>query len=156
MGNYATYSELQSRCHDATEASYFTDTDSSGTPSTTILNECVDGAEGLIDSYLGQAPSRYVVPVVVATGARIASLLKQMTLDIAEYYLQKRTSVVPAAQIKAYDDAVAWAKEIANGDALLPDDPPTNSTEGASWSGSNREQSSTSPRIFTRETLAAL
>lgn len=157
MGNYALYTDLEARHQSVVETSYFTGDEATGTPTQSKLDECITGAEGVLDSRIGAV---YATPVSVGSNATLTAMLKRYTLDIADYYLWDRVRNAPDTIKQLYDDALAWADKIADGTYVLPGSPTPASTDArgttAMWTGSNRTLTSTSPRIFTRETMDML
>lgn len=117
MGTYATTAELKARFEDDTEVAHLTNTGDTGTPDETVLAECVNYGEGMIDSYIRR---RFATPVDVSVDTGLAAMLKSATLDLAVYNLRTRGNVMPTATKDARDGVLEWLKEVAAGEADLP------------------------------------
>ena len=158
MGNYLTTTELLTRFPDDADASFFTDDEGAGTPVTTKLDDIIETAEGLINSRLAM---RYATPVDTTIDTELANTLKRMTLDLAEgLMISGRSERISDAKQAQMDRVLDWSDRIANGELVLPGGitpaGPASRAPRASWDGSNRTLSSTSPRVFTRESMRAL
>lgn len=160
MGNYATNDELQTRFEDVEEVAQLTDTVSVPPPSTpdeAVLTDVIENAEGELNSRFAMI---YSTPVDVSVDTALAALLKRKTLDLAEVHLLWRGDHASEAKLLQYNSALEWADQIANGELALPGavTPTPTASRGplSAWSGSNRTLSSSSPRIFTRETQSRL
>jgi phage gp36-like protein len=70
-----------------------------------VLEEFLEGASGLIDSYLG---ARYLTPVVTPTQP-----LKQACLDIARYYIDN-VRVREDVRLR-YEDRIRWLEQVTKG-----------------------------------------
>lgn len=157
MGNYLSQAELKARFADDTEVAYLTDTESTGTPSTTVLDDCIENAEGEINSRIGK---RYLTPVVVSGNTELTALLKRKTGDLAEYFLLLRGPQVSVEKEKRADRVLEWAAFVADGTFVLSGAVTPTSTASraplASWTGSDRDLTDVDTRIFSRETMAGL
>ena len=157
MGDYATTTELIARFGSSEEAAYATDAESTGTPSTTVLDECIDTAEGEINSYLSV---RYETPVDTSLDSSVENLLRGVTLDISEFHVLNRGPNVSEQKTAQYERRIEWLKMIAKGEANLTGGAELPGTEAsdnlASWSGSDRELPDPGPRICSRETMSGL
>ena len=157
MGDYCTTAELTTRFASDLEASYATDNESVGTASSTVLDECIDTAEGEINSYLAM---RYATPVDTTLSTAIDNLMLGITLDIAEWHVLNRSPSVSEQKTAQYERRIEWLKMIAKGEANMPGAVtlPSTLSNGttASWTGSNRTLSDESPRLFSRETASTL
>jgi phage gp36-like protein len=80
-------------------------------PDRLILNEVISKAAAEIDSYLGV---KYVVPLA-APPARV----KALAVELAIYHLYSRRSVVPPVRQQNYEEAVAFLKQVAAGQAVI-------------------------------------
>lgn len=150
MGNYASTSELEARFDGDAEMASLTDNKDAGTADTTVLDEVIDDAEGVIDSY---AAVRYLVPVDLAD-TRVAARMKSATLDLAVWRLHVRTRSMPEPVQVARDGVLDWLKALSKGEAVLPQ-PATASTTSAretlaDWGTAGT--SSISNRLFSRAT----
>ena len=158
MGNYLTTTELLTRFPDNADASFFTDDEGAGTPVTTKLDDIIETAEGLINSRLAM---RYATPVDTTIDTELANTLKRMTLDLAEgLMVSGRSERIADAKQAQMDRVLEWSDRIAKGELVLPGgvtpSGPSSRAPRASWDGSNRTLSSTSPRVFTRDSMRAL
>lgn len=92
-------------------------TDTGSTPSTTVLDEVRQSAEGEADGYLAR---RYAVPVDLTAHPELAATLKGFVLDIAQSRLMSRRPPVSEAIRLARTDAVAWLAAVGKGEVVLP------------------------------------
>lgn len=147
---YADESELQARFEDSAEVAQLTDS-TDGTPDTTVTQELVDRAAGIFDSYVGKI---YAIPVDVSVDDTLDATVRNIVLDIAVYLLLVRGENVPAAKLKAYDDAIAWLVLISNGEVVLPSAEVLASTttrfDGSQYGTAGTSDSSN--RLFSRAT----
>ena len=158
MGNYLSTTELLTRFPDDADAAFFTDDEGLGAPTTAHLNDIIESAEGMINSRLAMV---YATPVDVSIDTELGNTLERMTLDLAEGLMvsgrSERASEVKLAQMER---VLEWADRIAKGELVLPGvvtpAGPASREPRASWSGSNRTLITTSPRNFTRDSMANL
>jgi phage gp36-like protein len=109
-------------------------------PDSLILNEAISKAAAEIDSYLGV---KYVVPLA-APPARV----KALAVELAIYHLYSRRSVVPPVRQQNYEEAVAFLKQVAAGQAVIvgpQGEPPTLTKEVT--------DANSAIRVFSRDTL---
>ena len=97
------------------------------------IEAILEAASGVVDSYIG---SRFTLPVTV-WGVDIT----KCTAEIAAYMLMKRRGFTPgssdAEQLRiAYDDSIAWLKDVAKG--LATPYGVTQSNESGSVDGSDQ------------------
>jgi phage gp36-like protein len=78
---------------------------SATTANTAVLEEFLEGASGLIDTYLG---SRYQTPVLAPTQP-----LKQACLDIARYNIDNVRVREDVRQ--RYEDRIRWLEQVCKG-----------------------------------------
>ena len=99
----------------------------------TVLNEALDDADGLVDSYLA---GRYALPL-----ASVPKILKRYACDIARAFLWKDSAGETVH--RAYEDAVKFLRAVAAGTASLGLDasnqPVTVDAGGVSFNESRRE-----------------
>lgn len=92
-------------------------TDRANKPPTTVNQDTVGRALGdatsLIDGYLSKV---YGLPL-----ASVPSNLVKMCCDIARYYLAGKAAEKDGAVARAYNEAVLWLKDVANGRVKLDD-----------------------------------
>ncbi len=158
MGNYASTAQLTARFESSADLAFLTDSEDTGVADTDVLTECINGAEGEIDGYIGM---RYDVPVDVSgTDDQINGLMLSMTLDMAIWNLLKRFTTPPANVEKSYDDRVKFLIGVAAGTIMLPSGTPLTSTTvnapGASWGIAGESVSGTSQRVFSRADMENL
>lgn len=154
MGNYATTAQLQARFEDKAEVAALTDTAESGTPDPAVLTEVLDGAEGLLDAYIA---AQHRTPIAVASDTVLANFMRTMTLDVAQYKLLERGDIVPETKLRAYDNAIQWAKDVGTGDAVLPAAVAQPGTEAIDPTAAHGfATGSNSTRRFTRATQGGL
>lgn len=154
MPNYATTDQLQARFEDTAEVASITDNADQGEPNEAVLTEVLEGAEGLLDAYIG---AQHRTPVDVASDSVLGNLMRTMTLDVAEFKLHERGDINPEAKVRAYDNAIQWAKDVGSGDAVLPAaaaQPGTEAIDPAAAHGF--APGSSSGRAFTRSTQGGL
>lgn len=119
MGNYAVAADVTDRFESDAALAYLTDTaDTTGASDTTRVNEAIEHGEGLLNSYLA---TTYEVPVDVSADTALAAFLKNKTVDLAVYHVASRPGTeIPTQLQQLYDNVVAWLKDFADGDAVLP------------------------------------
>lgn len=109
------------------------------------LSDALVDASALVDSYAG---GRYVVPFAPPSPA----IVSRYTTTIATYYVHLRRPNVPDSVQLAYDNAIAWLKDVGKGTVVLGDteEPPVVVPDAAL----EVRAVVTGPQIFTRESLA--
>jgi phage gp36-like protein len=108
-------------------------------PDDSVVAEAIARADAEIDSYLAV---RYQVPISPAPHR-----VKALSVDLALYHLYSRRSVAPEIRRRGYEDAIAFLKLVAAGQALIEGaggEPPA-SQETAEITGATR--------LFGRDTL---
>lgn len=158
MGNYLSTAELLTRFPNDADAAFFTDDEGAGAPTTAHLNDLIESAEGMINSRLAM---RWETPVDVSVDTELSNTLKRMTLDLAEALMvSNRSERMSEAKQAQLDRVIEWADKLSEGKLALPGAVtpvgPTSRDPRASWSGSNRKLTSTSPRIFSRDSMGPL
>lgn len=104
------------------------------------IDEALTWASGRIDSYAG---ARYKLPL------QTSEQVEKLTVDLAAYFLEQKQGTIRDGEQKAYDDAIAFLKDLARGLATL-DQP----------SGEDPQQTSADvlqdedPKIFSDENLS--
>lgn len=151
MGNYASTAELETRFENAAELEFLTDMPEGQGPDTAVLDDVIEAAEGEIDSALSK---RFKTPVTIAGNAPLTALLKRKTLDLAEFYLQRRGEDASDVKDQQAQRVLDWLDKVAKGERNLVGAITVTSTLSDSprgeWSDSGRELPDTSSRIFTR------
>ena len=149
MADYLVQADLTGRFGGDREVSYLTDTEATGVPDTTVLDEVIDSAEGAVNIRLA---ARYETPVSSADATTTAAV-KKLALDIADVYLRLRKPPITDDKQRQLDQALETLKAIAEGEFVLPGAAVPESTaarEAAAWSSANRTIDDSSARIFTR------
>ena len=82
-----------------------------GLPDALVAAEAIARADAEIDSYLGV---RYQVPL-----APVPHRVKALSVDVALYHLYSRRGVAPEIRRRQYEDAIAFLKLVAAGQALI-------------------------------------
>lgn len=99
----------------------------------TVLNEALDDADGMVDSYLA---GRYALPL-----ASVPKILKRYACDIARFFLWKDNAGETVR--RAYEDAQKFLKAVASGSVSLGLDaanqPVAVDAGGVSFNESRRE-----------------
>lgn len=155
MGNYASTSDLVNRFEDDAAVAHLTDTADTGTPDTDVLDEVINGAEGLINSYAGR---KFDIPFSTADSG-FAAFLKSLTLDIAVFHLVgARSDLVSEAKTAAFDKAIEWLEKLAEGKVVPPAAATQDTTAArdpvAAFGTAGTGDSS--KRLFSRKTQANL
>ncbi len=80
-----------------------------------VVDNAIERASAIVDSYLGV---RYSVPI-----SPVSKILEDKTTDIAVYLIYEKRAVgmteVPEDVRKRYEDAIQWLKEVRDGKAVL-------------------------------------
>lgn len=101
-------------------------------------------AYGLVNGYCGV---KYAVPF-----ATIPDVIPGLEADIAAYLLYKRkVDEIPESKRTAYEDAIAFLKDVSRGIASLGVDPPP----AAPTTGGAESNKTTNDRVFTRKKMDA-
>ena len=120
-------------------------TDRANVPPTTIddvvVGRALTDAEALINSYVGKV---YTLPLAV-----VPAVLVKYAADIARYYLHGKAADKDSPVTRAYDQAIAWLKDVARGLVDLND----NSGEVPEQAGGGAIRANPSGRVFRRDTL---
>lgn len=112
---YAQQSDLSPTRITNAELVQLTDDTNSGQVNAAVVSTVLNGASALIDSYCGQ---RYTLPL------QPTLQLTELCLDIAEYKLYLRRKRMKPDVRQAYEDALAFLKDVSAGKARL-DQPAT-------------------------------
>jgi phage gp36-like protein len=109
-------------------------------PDYTVAENAIDKAGAEIDSYLGV---RYTLPLAAAPAQ-----LRNLAADMALFHLYSRRSIAPQVRRQKYDDAVAFLKQVAAGQALVDGagNPAEDNRQVAEFSGASR--------VFSRDDLS--
>jgi len=145
---YVTNADIEERLGGA-QYVQLTDDEGTGQADTDKVDEARLGAEGEVNSYIGR---RYAVPVDLSRYPELADVLRSIVLDLVEYRLHARRPPVPPDIIRKRQSALQWLERVARGEIVLP---ATSVVTGNTATGTVGE-SSTSRRIFTRDSLADL
>lgn len=106
----------------------------------TVVGRALADATALIDGYIAKA---YALPL-----ATVPEILVKVAADIARYYLHGKAADKDSPVTTAYNQAVAWLKDVAKGLVELDDggDIPAPAGGGAI-------KTSAPNRVFTRDSL---
>lgn len=141
---YATQQDLVDR-YGATELIQLTDR--VNTPVSTIdpvvVGRALVDASAFIDSYLTK--------VVKLPLADVPAVLVKTAADIARYYLHGRTADKDSPVTAAYNQAVAWLRDVSRGLVEL-----SNGGETPAAAGGGSVKAVAPNRVFTRDTLRQL
>lgn len=133
---YASITDLELVMEPDTVAQLSDDT-TGAVRSDDIVTRCIADADGVIDSY---CELRYVVPLTVTPG-----VVRNASTTIAHYLLCLRRGWTISEKVKAaYDDVIAWLKDVSAGDANVP---------GAATATTADSSFQADTRIFTRDTM---
>ncbi len=113
---YITNTAIQERLGNSTYVQ-LADDDGDGLADVEVVDEVRLGAEGEVNSYLGQ---RFAVPIDLVKFPELAGVLKTISLDLAEHRLRVRRPPIPASAIRQRDQAIDWLARIAAGTLALP------------------------------------
>jgi phage gp36-like protein len=138
---YATQADLSPRRISNAELIQLTDDSNSGQVNAQLVSDILDEASAAIDSYAGQ---RYGVPL------QSSLQVKGLTLTIAEYLLYLRRKRMKADVRQAYEDAIAFLKDVSSGKARL-DQPAT----AAAQTGAGDVLTTSKPEKFSDQNLSA-
>lgn len=114
------------------------------------VDAAISDADAEIDSYCA---GRYLVPFGSALGTTVPAVIVKVSVDVAIYNLYSRCAEkIPESREARYKNAIALLKEIAKGVVTLGQVP----APEANPQGSNRPETVSSPRLFTRESLRGM
>lgn len=102
-----------------------------GVASATVLAAALARADSLINSYLA---GRYLVPLTPAPAVVLG-----MAVDLTRYFLYD--DAVPERVRIAYEDAIAWLKDVARGAVTLglpPETTPASTVSGVAITSQSR------------------
>lgn len=156
MGDYLTATELKARFDNDRAVAHLTHDEESGTPNDTIINEIIDHAESLINTYIGVHKA---IPVKVADHTSLTAFMRQLTIDVASHRLySEKHSITEAVQLR-YDQAIAWLDKFVEGVIVLPTtdtEPATTNKEPGAAFGTSDSGDPSSNRIFDRASMGGL
>lgn len=157
MGNYATNAELQTRFEGTAELEVLTDKAAGTGVDDDVLTDVVTLAEGDINSRIGRF---YATPVDITIDAELAVLLKGKTLDLAEFYLHRRSDHATEVKADQKTDVLEWATAVGIGTFVLPGGVTPASTQSrepvADWTDTARTVDSDRGRVCTRNSFSRL
>ncbi len=123
---YCTYEDLETRLG-AEDLAALADYDGDGAADQAVVQQAVESAEAIIDSYLG---IRFAVPVLDEEG-RAPAVLKTRAVNLAVYFLRlARDSVTEDARAQHEAD-VEWLRLVASGKGGLGVEPAPAESPGA-------------------------
>lgn len=106
----------------------------------TVVSRALGDADDLVNGYLAKA---YALPIATPPG-----ILTRMSADIARFYLHAGKADKESPVSRAYDQAVAWLKDVARGVVTIEAD-----GVAPAQAGGGSVQANPSSRVFTRESL---
>ncbi|RVA07642.1 DUF1320 domain-containing protein [Mesorhizobium sp. M7A.F.Ca.US.002.01.1.1] len=119
-------------------------TDRTNRPPTTIddtvVGRAVNDATALIDGYIAK---KYSLPLVT-----VPDILVKVAADLARYFLHGKAADKDSPVTAAYNQAVAWLKDVAKGLIELDD-----GGEAPEPAGGGAIKTSAPNRVFTRDSL---
>ncbi len=104
------------------------------------INEKLDAAAAVIDSYAGQ---RYDLPL------QTSEMVQQLSVDIAAYLLERDRGTIRDSERDSYNDALRFLRDLAAGKATL--DQPTGAT---AQTGSGEPKATDKTRVFSDTNLS--
>ncbi len=116
-------------------------TESGSQPDSEVVQACLARAAAEIDAYLA---GRYVVPF-----NPVPDRVKSLAVDLAIYHLYSRRAVMPEIREKNYQKALAFLREVADGQARLLVD----GQEAVRFDSLNTTASQAAGRVFSRAAL---
>jgi len=141
MGNYITQADLESKISKSLLIQ-LTDDDKTGLIDSAKIDSAIADAEAEINGHIA---TKYTVPV-----SPVTDLLKKLARTIAVKNLYDRRPSTPENVNDNYDNAVAFLKEVARGNATLGVDPaPAESSKAGSGETFGPE------RVFDRDKLGS-
>lgn len=129
MATYASSAQIEERIGTALLKELTDDTDS-GSIDADKVTEALEGASGLMDSYIGLVWS---LPLSL-TDTHTTGILETVCLNLASLTLFRRRPPVPNEIERAHGDATNWLRSVARGGAQLTGEtklhPTISNTEG--------------------------
>lgn len=107
----------------------------------TTVERALSDAEALINGYVGKM---YTIPL-----SPVPPVLTKVAADIARYYLHGTRAEKDSPITLAFNQAVAWLKDVARGQVNLGDD----TGDVPEQSGGGAVLANPSSRVFTRDSL---
>ncbi|MFH1796270.1 MAG: DUF1320 domain-containing protein [Pseudomonadota bacterium] len=119
-------------------------TDRTNVPPTTIddtvVGRALADADGLIDGYIGK---KYSLPL-----AEVPPMLTKVAADLARYYLHGKAADKDSPVTAAFNQAVAWLRDVSKGLVELG-----NGAIEPEAAGGGSVKTSRPNRVFTRDTM---
>lgn len=160
MGNYASNAELKTRFDSAdsdAELEVLTDKAPGTGVDDAVLTDVVTLAEADINTRIGRL---WATPVDVSIDAELAALMKGRTLDLAEYYLHRRSDHATEVKERQAERALEWATAVGIGTFVLPGGVTPASTQSrdpvAEWTDAARTADPNRGRVCTRNSFSQL
>lgn len=137
---YCTTEDIQSAVEEQKLAQW-TDDEAGTEVDADRVAEAIEDADGLIDSYCS---ARYKVPF-----SAVPKVIRRASIAIAVKYLASRRSfTLGEDQQKAYDETIAWLRDVSRGLANITDAKEPTASEQAQGTYSAED------RIMTRDKLS--
>lgn len=139
---YSTQTDLLNQLTEA-ELIQLTDDSSAGTVDAAKVTAAIARADGVIDAYAG---GRATLPLLVS------EQVKQLSVDLAIYFLEQRRRRVRDQTEKTYERGIAFLRDVAVGKAALDQPTKTQATE-LDVKTPDRDPASGEPLRFGKENL---
>lgn len=141
---YITKDDIRIRLGNAAYVQ-MSDDEMTGSADEAVVDECRAAAEGELDSHLAV---RHVTPIDVTAHPDLASLLKSVALDLAEYRMRLRRPPVAPDATRRHSLTADWLRRVAAGTIALPGSPTPTAREPVA-------QVRGAARVLTRDELKA-
>lgn len=140
---YCSLNDLYQICPE-TDIIQLTDDESLGEVVTSIVEDCIEYADTLINSYLS---GKYTVPL-----STVPDLVKQLSIDLSVFRLYSRrlSLQMPEGLTARYNEAIRLLRDIQAGRMDLPD---ANTEEVLSGDGFYRTNKTSDNRVFNSTLL---
>jgi len=96
-----------------------------------LIDTVIGSCEGLVNGYLQR---RVSVPVTVGASPQLFAAARGATLDIASYRIHLRRPPVPGDWKIAFDNAMKWLTDLAEGKVSPPDNVDAGSKAASGYS----------------------
>jgi phage gp36-like protein len=138
---YCTYEDVETRIGEDDLAA-LADYDGDGSPDADVVQQAIQSAAALIDSYLA---IRYAVPVTGPDG-ETPEVLATRAVNLAVYFLRLGRDSVTADVRAQYLDDVRWLNQVVAGRVSLGVEPAPSESSGAPGARFESEE-----RLFGRD-----
>ena len=107
MATYATRADAVIAAGGVARLVQLSDFDGSGTEDETLVDDAMDEAEGVINSYMRK---RFEVPLVV-----VPEIIRRTTANMAIYFLKSRRDAVTEKDAVEQEQRITWLEGLASG-----------------------------------------